>query len=232
MPIRDPDAAAVALFKHYAKPNDIKTREAGRPIFDDVEIVEIRFPGMKDIKVYPATEFSHWDTDENGAQVKVTYAERFQRQYQQFKAKAQQTKSGTPLEHARFLTEAKRSELRAQNIYTVEALSLIDGQELKNLGPGGRELKNQATEYIEEGLKSAPNLQLQAELEALKAKNAVLMEDLEASRANRVDGEFRDMSNDQLREYITANTGHAPVGNLNRKALERMASEARPEKVA
>jgi hypothetical protein len=230
MPMKDPDAAAVALFKHYAKPNEAKTRELGRPIFDDTEVVEIRFPGMKDIKVYPATEFSHWDVDpETGAQVKVTYAERFNRQYMQFKARAQQTKSGTPLDHARFLTEAKRAELRAQNIYTVEALSIVDGQELKNLGPGGRELKNQAMEYIEEGRKAAPNLQMQAELEALKARNAVLMEDLEASKS-KVDSEFRDMTNEQLREYITANTGHAPVGSANRKTLERMCMEARPDR--
>ena len=32
---------------------------------------------------------------------------------------------------------------RALNLYTVEQLAAIDGQELKNLGPGGRELKNQ-----------------------------------------------------------------------------------------
>ena len=57
----------------------------------------------------------------------VTYAERFARQYQQFKAQAAQTKSGTPLEYAPFLTEARRAELRALNIYTVEALAAIDG---------------------------------------------------------------------------------------------------------
>jgi hypothetical protein len=234
MAFKDPDAAAVALFKQYAKPNELKTREAGRPIFDDIEIVEIRFPGMKDIKVYPATEFSHWDVDpETGAQIKVTYAERFALQYRQFKARAHQTKSGTPLDHALFLTEAKRAELRAQNVYTVEALAIVDGQELKNLGPGGRELKNAALEYIEDSKKNnAPAMQMQAELEALRAKNAVLMEDLEASKSRGVDAEFREMTNEQLRDYVTAHTGHAPVGSANRKTLERMCMEARPEQAA
>ena len=49
-----------------------------------------------------------------------------------------------------FLTEARRAELRAQNIYTIEALAAIDGLELKNLGMDGRDLKNKAMEYLEE----------------------------------------------------------------------------------
>jgi hypothetical protein len=53
---RDPDNALVALFKHHAIENIAKSKEAGRPIFDDVEYVEIRawlktsdFPGNGDI---------------------------------------------------------------------------------------------------------------------------------------------------------------------------------------
>ena len=56
----------------------------------------------------------------------------------------------------------------------------VDGQELKNLGPGGRDLKNRAMEWIDESKTNAPNLQLQAELEAERAKNQVLQDDLES----------------------------------------------------
>jgi hypothetical protein len=163
---RDPDASLVALFKNFAQRNEAKSVAAGRLVCDDVEIVEIRFPGSRAVSVFPATAVSHWSTDpHSGGQVQVTYAERFARQYRQFKEHAAQTKSGTPLQHAPFLTEARRAELRALNIYTVEALAHIDGQELKNLGPGGRELKNQAEEYIEEAKTRAPNLVMQAELD-------------------------------------------------------------------
>jgi hypothetical protein len=72
---------------------------------------------------------------------------------------------------------------------------------------------------------------MQAELEALRAKNAVLEEDLEAVR-NKPDGEFEAMTLEQLRDFITANTGHAPAGTLNRKTLTRMAMDTRPEKAA
>ena len=163
----------------------------------------------------------------------MTYAERFARQYRQFKEHATQTKSGTPLQYATFLTEARRAELRAQNIYTVEALAAIDGTELKNLGHGGREMKNAAMEYLQESQPGAVNTQMQAELEALRAKNQVMEEDLAALKAKAGPGatdEFDDMNLAQLRDYITTHTGQAPIGAINAKTLRRMAREIQPEK--
>ena len=236
--LRDPDEVLVVLFKHQAFPNDDKSLAAGRPIFDDLEVCEIRAPGSKEVKVFPATFFSRWVDDPfTGQQRKQSYAERFKHQYQQFKADAAQTKTGTPLELAKFLTDGRRAELRAQNIYTVEVLAAVEGAELKNLGPGGREMKNAATEYIEAGKTSAPNKMLQAELEALKARNAILEEDMAAKKAREASdpdepGEFAGMSLAQIREFITVNTGQAPLGSMNRKTLVRMAATARPEQVA
>jgi len=240
MPIdpRNPDASLVPIFKDWAQPNPAKTAQAGRPMYDDVEIVEIRFPGSRAVSVFPAQAFSHWAIDpNNGGQVKVTYAERFERQYRQFKMHAQQTKTGTPLDFAPFLTEARRAELKGLNIYTVEALCDVDGLELKNLGHGGRELKNQALEYVANSRNGAVNTQVQAELEALRARNQALEEDVSALKQRAAVSapgveEFDDMSPDQLREYITVNTGHAPQGNLSPKTLMRMARDARPDKAA
>lgn len=227
---RDPDAAAVALFRLHAVKNEGKSLEAGRPIYDDVEVCEIRFPGSRAVSVFPATAFSHWQGDINsGEQIPITYAERFMRQYQQFKMHNPQTKSGTPLADAAFLTEARRAELRALNIYTVEALATIDGQELKNLGHNGRDLKNKAQEYIEESKRGAPNLAMQAELEVLRARNAILEEDTkllkERKAIDSADTEFDNMDLAQLREFITTNSGHAPHGSIGRKTLIRMAQD-------
>jgi hypothetical protein len=236
MPPRDPDDLLVPQFKLQAFENPAKSLKEGRPIFDDVEVCIIRSPGSKDVKVYPSTALStHWETDiETGTQRQVTYAERFSHQYRQFKASAAQTKSGTPLEYAPFLTDGRRAELRAQNVYTIEQLAAIEGTELKNLGPYGREFKNKAIELIEEARASAPNKQMLAELEALRARNAVLEDDNNAlkSAKARAEKEFDGMSDDGLRDYITANTGKAPHGTLPRKTLLRMAMEAAPEKAA
>jgi hypothetical protein len=228
---QDPDDVLLVIFRHHAEPNEGKSRAAGRLICDDVEVVEIRRPGGRDYSVHPALEVCGWRPDpETGFQVKYTYAERFARQYRQFKAQAAQTKSGTPLTHAPFLTEARRAELRALNIYTVEALATLDGQELKNIGQGGRELKNAAMEFIEQAKSNVPSLQLQAEVEALRAKNMALEQDIAGLK--RVEQEFEGMSDKDLRDYITANTGHAPHGSLARKTLVRMAMDAKTEKAA
>jgi hypothetical protein len=230
---RDPDEAIVPLFKHMALPNEARTALEGRPIFDDREVVELRSPGKKDYPVFLATQVSHWVEDPiSGGQTQITYAERFAKQYQQFKAQSAQTKSGTPLTHAPFLTEARRAELRALNIYTVEALATVDGQELKNLGQGGRDMKNAAMEFMEEGRRNAPNAQMSAELEALRARNATLEEDVEALKNSRIDTEFKDMSVEQLKQYIAAHAGHVPAGSNNRKTLEQMAMNCRPDKAA
>lgn len=227
------DDKLVAIFRHLAVENPGKTIEAGRPIFDDVEVCEVRAPGSRNVSVFPATSMSHWGTDpETGVQMKVTYAERFSHQYKQFKMHQAQTKTGTPLKHAPFLTEARQAELRALNIYTVEALAHIDGQELKNIGPQGRDLKNKAIEYIEQSKANAPNAALIAELEQLRARNTVLEEDNQAllqKRSDNPDANFDGMSDDQLRDFIQAHTGNAPRGDVPRKTLLRMAREATPK---
>ena len=231
---RNPDASLVVVFKNHAVINEAKSREEGRPIFDDMEVCEIRGPASRNSTVQPATMRSHWSTDPfTGGQIEVTYAERFKHQYKQFKEHQTQTIRGTPLSHAPFLTEGKRAELRALSVYTVEQLAGLDGQELKNVGVGGRELKNAAVEYIETSKGNAPGLQLQAELEALRARNMALEEDNEAlQRRAAGEGQFKDMTDEQVRDYITTHAGHPPQGTLNRKTLVRMAMDVRPSKAA
>lgn len=234
------DEVLIAIFKNHAIKNELKTAKEGRPIFDDMEICEIRAPGSRNVSVFPALSFSHWENDLNtGEQTRVTYAERFSRQYQQFKAHTHQTKSGTPLDYAVFLTEARRAELRALNVYTIEQLGGIDGNELKNLGSGGRDLKNKAMEYLEDARKGSPNTAMAAEIEALRARNAILEEDARIIAKRKQEraapaapgAEFDDMTIEQLRDYVTTNTGHAPHGTLGKKTLIRMAMDAQQDKV-
>lgn len=218
----------VAVFRNIAIQNEGKSAQAGRPIFDDVEAVELRYPGSKNVGVFPAFEISHREEDpELGGMRKVTYAERFSKQYQQFKSRQHQTKSGTPLDYLSFLTEARRAELRALNIYTAEALTVVDGQELKNLGPGGRELKEKAAAFLAESTEHSRITKLEAEIEALKSRNQVLEEDQKVIKNARekAEAEYDNMSDDQLRDHVKALTGVDVKGNVPRKTLIRMAQE-------
>jgi hypothetical protein len=252
---RDPDASLVATFRNDASNyNPAKSAQAGRPIFDEREVVDIRAAGSRDYTTQPATAFCDWVIDPySGAQKGRTYAERFNKQYLQFKSHQEQTKEGTPLEYVPFIMAGKRAELKALNVYTIEALAAIDGQELKNLGPYGRDLKNKAIEYLENARTNvAPSMQLQAELEAERAKNQVLADDnaalarrvaeVAAAAKNNHERELHGldepetsgnamldaMSDTQLKDYIGATTGARPVGNPARKTLLRMAMEMKP----
>lgn len=221
------DKGVVAVFRNGTVKNNVRSAEAGRPIYDDIELVEVRWPGSRDYGVYPATERSHWLIDEiTNEQRPISYAERFSKQYQQFKASQQQTKSGTPLDYLPFLTEGKRAELRALNIYTAEALAIVDGAELKNLGPGGRDWKNKTIEFLANSSDAARITKLEAELDAMKARNEVLEDDARVLAQDRPPSkEFDGMSDAQLRDHIQALTGVAPKGNLPRKTLLRMAMD-------
>ena len=47
------DTGVVAVFRNGTVKNNVKSAEAGRPIFDDVELCEVRHPGTRDYGVYP-----------------------------------------------------------------------------------------------------------------------------------------------------------------------------------
>jgi hypothetical protein len=233
MPLQDPDSVLIVLFKHAAIPNEAASVKAGRLVADDMEVCEVRFPGSRAVSVFPAHAFCPLKVFDplTGRERSITYAERFAPQYKQFSAHTAQTRTGTPLDYAPFLTEARRAELKSQNIYTVEALAHIDGQELKNLGPGARELKNAAESFIERAAAGAVPIQMEAEMAAMRARNQVLEDDILALKRKAAENpsgarDFSAMSAEQLRAYITERTGHAPHGSLGVKVLQRMAADA------
>ena len=227
----DGDAALVPVFKASSIQNPAKSLLAGRPIHDDCEVVEIRKPGSRDWHVHGAHEQSHAVYDPySGERSYVTYAERFRKQYEQFKSHQAQTKSGTPLTEVGFLTLARIAELKGQNIYTIEALAAIDGNELKNLGYAGRDLKNKAQEYIAASQQGAPNAIVLAELEASKALMMTMQQELDALKANVTEKRssekshpekerFAKMTIEQLRAYIEEASGEPILGGFIPKAI-------------
>lgn len=160
----------VPTFRIHTMPNEAASKAAGRPIFQDMEIVEIRFPGDRQ-KVFVAG--AH-EAEPNATRLKgetVTYAMLYNEQYRRFKAMETQDVSGTPLSELPFLTEGKRRELKALNVHTAEALASLDGTPLRQLGMGGREMKTQAEAYLRAAAGSA-------DVTAMAAENAALRQQL------------------------------------------------------
>lgn len=231
----DANDLLVVKFKADKIKNDAKSKEAGRPIFDDIELCEIRAAGDRNtVKVFPAHAFHRWiNNGEDGAQEKQTYAERWRDQYRRFKEGRDQIQEGTPLSELPFLTEAKRAELRALSIYTAETLAALDGQPLKTLGSGGRALKDQAAGYIANATGSAEVTRMAAEIEALKAQLEGMGASPRPAPPPVVDEpeaiDFSAFEEADLKAYIADKTGSRPKGNPNHDTLVRMAAEATAE---
>ena len=212
----------IPLFKIHTTENKAKSKEAGRPIFDDMEVVEVRFAGDRNkISVFPAHAVCGQVQDDDGDYRSMTYAERWPEQYKRFKAKQTQVAEGTPVDELPFLTQAKRSELKALSIYTAEALASLDGQPLKNLGQGGRELKNQAQAYLDRASGTADVTKMASKISDLEQ----LVRELQAAKAPVEASQFESWADDKLKDWIEEKISERPRGNPSHATLVKRADE-------
>lgn len=114
--------------------NKAKSEEAGRPIFEDREWVEIIIAGDKGSIVERPVR----DEDR----------QRWEEHYERFKKGQESALEGTPVEQWPVLTTAQVAELKALNIFTVEALAELRDSALTNLGMGARDLQAKAQAYL------------------------------------------------------------------------------------
>ena len=139
------------LFVHFYKDaihNEIKSLDAGRPIYDEVDLVKIMVPGSKDSVV---------------EKVNYGHERRFPKQWAQYKAHMDQSVSGTPLEEVPWLTVAQRAELKAINVRSVEQIvGMADNLAQNFMGFHG--LKQRAQVYLDAAAGNAPLERLNAEL--------------------------------------------------------------------
>jgi hypothetical protein len=117
------DPLVVPVFKIHTTKNEAKSREAGRPIFDDMEVVEVRFAGDRNkISVFPGAGHLRRGAGRRRQHAQDHLCRALERAVQALQGKAQQIAEGTPVDELPFLTQAKRAELKALSIYTAEAL--------------------------------------------------------------------------------------------------------------
>lgn len=240
--VENQDKLLVVRFYNEAVLNEGRTKEQGRPIYDDREFCEIRSAGNRQtVWVFPAHEV--WKVapnDMTGIPDQITYAMRFNDQYKKFKANEAQTMSGTPLEEAPFLTQAKRLELKALNVHTLEQLASIDGAPLKQLGMGGREWKNQAIAYLEKAAGTSDVTKLAADVAGLRdtlsekdKEIAELREALKGNNKSKSDtSPFKDWEVDDLKNWLAEQTGAKPRGNPSHATLVQMADEVNADLAA
>ena len=243
----------VPRFYMHTTQNEAKTRTEGRPIFDEMEVCEVRMAANKQtVGVFPAHEVFKKISRNDGSMEELTYAIAFNEQYKKFKANEAQELSGTPLSEAPFLTQGKRLELKAMNVHTVEALAAVDGQPLKQLGMTGREMKNQAMAYLAKAAGSADVTALAAENVAMSQQLAEMQKqiqeltaaakpakgkaktepDAEEDEDDDTPSPFEDWADEDIRNWITSEGGEVPGNRASHATLVKRADELNAEMAA
>jgi hypothetical protein len=153
------DANLLVKFLMKPKINTAKSKEAGRPIYEEAPHIEIMQPGNKDsIIKRPASEMDK---------------KRFAEHYRKFEAREdQESVEGTLLDEWAGITRSQCEELKYLNIRTVEQLSAVSDSNSQNI-MGINHLKEKANRYLEETAGDATKealADLQAKFDALEAK--------------------------------------------------------------
>lgn len=221
------DNHLVVTFSMEEFKNELKTREAGRAIYEDREMVHIRIPGDKQLTIdAPANSYCTM-----GDGTKTTYSDRFPEDYDRWKQGQGAALTGTALKHAPFLSKAEVSNLAASNVFTIEQLAEMGGAPLRSLGQSGRKWQQQALAY----LKAATGTR---DVTAEAAERAALMDriaQLEAAAGvapvskveePKVEQRDEDEYKAELKNEIERVTGRRPLGNPSVQRLESDLQEA------
>lgn len=169
------DKRLFVRFSTIPKKNEAKSKEAGRPIFEDVEYIEILTPGERD---YPHRPVREGDK------------ERFATQYERWKRTGEgEALEGTPLSEWPGITRSLVEELRFFNVRTVEQLAGMADSNCQKI-MGGQTWKQKARDYLERAQANAPMEKMNAELATrdneiatLKAQMKELLAEKQAQRS-------------------------------------------------
>ena len=170
----NPDAALAVRFYSRAVQNNFETSKQGRPIFQDVDYIEITTPG---------NQLNIIDTP-----VREQHKMRFPLQWAAYQNahSGDQREIGTPLKQWPLLTLAQAEELRGIKFFTVEGIANASDLQINNIGMIGgmapQALRERAKAYLQAAAGTAnvehqatENAKLQEQLKALQDQVAALL---------------------------------------------------------
>ena len=183
---RDPSAPkspAIPQFFTEAVKLEWKSRQEGRPIFEDREFVRIIIPGDRRSMAVEAVNEGH--------------QQRWPREYDAFRAGREAPLEGTPLSEwpVSLMSPARVQELAYFNLRTVEQLAAVNDAQLQGLGMGARELRERAKTWLEVAAKGA------APIERLVSRNEELTREIErlTRELTQANGELSALKNKETR---------------------------------
>ena len=158
--------------RFYMRPvlQELKSAQAGRPIYEDREYVEITVPGNRG---------SVHDTP-----VKEEHRRRWPALYRAFKDGQEAPSEGTPLAEWPAVTRSQVEELAHFHVRTVEQLAGLPDDALgRVVAMGGYALREKAQRFLDQAAGLAPMEALAAKAERDDAKLAAMEEQIRALKA-------------------------------------------------
>jgi hypothetical protein len=133
------------------KANEAKSKEAGRPICEEIEMYEIRIPGVaKDVHVGKVTQKT---IDEYPAE------------YKHWKATQTQLVAGTPLKECPRIMNTRAMELNMMGVLSCEQLVSLTDAQIQNCGMDTRKLIAEVKAWMDAAKDSALVMKQAAELQ-------------------------------------------------------------------
>lgn len=159
-----PDSCLGVRFFYHAVKDEASSSREGRPIYQDVEMVEILIPGSRDV--------TH-------RRVNDEFKRRFRTQYESFQKMAENRIEGTPLNQFPFISASERKELEYFNIFTGEQLANMPDGNIDRIGVNGRDLIKKVKAYIEQAKDTAFVSKITEENEHLKREMELIKEQMQ-----------------------------------------------------
>ena len=161
---------AIPRFHSKAVEIPFKSEQAGRPVFEDRQFVEIIIPGDNKNRVVEPVNDGH--------------KERWPEAWAAFEAGLAAPTSGTPLSEWPKVTRAQVENLAYLQIRTVEDLAGLNDNLVLNIGMGGRELRESARKFLDVSKNGvAPIERMISEIARLSQELAIAKRDLETVSA-------------------------------------------------
>lgn len=153
---------ALVEFYTSAVQNNFKSKEEGRPIFEDHVFIKIQTPGDT------RTSIERRATDQD--------KQRFPKSWDAFQRGMEEVTEGTPLKEWPAITTSQVKELNYVHVRSVESLASLSDAAMQKLGPGYFQLRQQAQHWLEAAKGNAANTEVLRENQELKDKVAFLEE--------------------------------------------------------
>lgn len=159
------DAKLLVKFFVKTKEDVTKSAEQGRPVFKELEYIDIQIPGNRGSGIKRPATFKD--------------KQRFPKHYAAFKQRIELPQEGTPLTEWPVISRSLAEEMAFHGVKTVEHMADM-ADNIASSFMGGQSFKAKANEWLERAKKDVTQSQMEVELAKRDAQIAALSAKLDA----------------------------------------------------